>query len=246
MLAEEFWLRKEEVFMSLSGKIIVIEGTDGSGKQTQSAKLKERLIKECYNVYSTSFPNYNSDSSAAVKMYLNGEIRSSASDISAKAASIFYATDRYITFKKEIEPVYEKQESVIVFDRWSSSNIVHQGAKLVAEIDDEKEREEKLQEFIKWLDCLEHEDFNVPRADTVIYLNVPLDYTIALREKRANKITGGEKQDIHESDNDHLRNASQAGLLAAKLLGWKVIECVKDGKMRSIEDIASELWAAIN
>ena len=232
--------------MSLHGKIIVIEGTDGSGKQTQAANLKERLLEKGYDVYSTSFPNYESDSSAAVKMYLNGEIRSNANDISAKAASIFYATDRYITYKKEIESVYEKQDSVIVFDRWSSSNIVHQGAKLVASIADENERKEKLKEFIQWLDTLEHEDFGVPRADTVIYLNVPLDYTISLRAKRANKITGGEKQDIHESDNDHLRNASEAGMLAAKMLGWKVVECVKDGQMRSIEDIAQEVWGVIN
>lgn len=232
--------------MSLHGKIIVIEGTDGSGKQTQAARLKERLIQQGYNVYSTSFPNYESDSSAAVKMYLNGQIRSNAQDISAKAASIFYAVDRYITYKKEIEPVHEKKDSVIVFDRWSSSNIVHQGAKLVDGVTSENERKAKLKEFVKWLDTLEHEDFGVPRADTVIYLNVPLDYTTALREKRANKITGGEKQDIHESDNNHLRNASEAGMLAAKMLGWKVIECVQDGQMRSIEDIAEEVWEEIN
>ena len=231
--------------MQLNGKIIVIEGTDGSGKQTQAAKLKERLQNEGYNVYTTSFPNYDSDSSAAVKMYLNGQIRSNANDVSAKAASIFYATDRYITYKKEIEEVYTKKESVIVFDRWVASNIIHQGQKLIAGIEDENLRKEKLSEFIEWLDVLEHEDFEVPRADTVIYLNVPLEYTIALREKRANKITGGEKQDIHESDNIHLKNASETGLLAAKLLGWKVIQCVEDGKMRSIEDIAEEIWKNI-
>ena len=232
--------------MYLNGKIIVIEGTDGSGKQTQAAELRNRLLKEGYSVYSTSFPNYGSDSSAAVRMYLNGEISSTANDISAKAASIFYATDRYITYKKEIEPIYAKKDSVIVFDRWVASNIIHQGTKLIAGIQDESEKKAKLSEFIKWLDSLEQEDFGLPRADKVIYLNVPLDYTIALREKRANKITGGEKQDIHESDNDHLRNASEAGMLAAKLLGWSVIECVRDGEMRSIEDIAEEIWKTIN
>lgn len=232
--------------MILGGKIIVIEGTDGSGKQTQAAKLRERLENEGYDVYTNSFPNYDSDSSAAVKMYLNGQIKPNATDVSAKAASIFYATDRYITYKKEIEEIYEKQGSVIVFDRWVASNIIHQGAKLIADVSDEEVREEKLQEFICWLDNLEHEDFGVPRADTVIYLYVPLEYTIALREKRANKITGGKKQDIHESDNSHLKNASEAGMLAAKMLGWQVIECVKDGKMRSIEDISEEIWKKIN
>lgn len=231
--------------MSLNGKIIVIEGTDGSGKQTQTAKLKERLEKEGYIVYTTSFPNYESASSGPVKMYLNGEIKPNAKEISAKAASSFYAVDRYITYKKEVEPVYLKQDAVILFDRWSSSNIVHQGAKAISELSTEKERNEALEALIKWLDNLEHVDLSIPRADIVIYLNVPLDYTINLRKNRANKSTGGEKQDIHEADNSHLKDASESGLMAAKLLNWKVVECVKDGVLRSIEDIAEEIWQKV-
>ena len=96
--------------MNLNGKIIVIEGTDGSGKQTQTAKLKERLTKEGYEVYTNSFPNYDSDSSAAVKMYLNGEIRPNATEVSAEAASMFYAIDRYITYKREIEQVCDAND----------------------------------------------------------------------------------------------------------------------------------------
>jgi len=232
--------------MSLQGKIIVIEGTDGSGKQTQTERLKERLEKEGYKVYTTSFPNYQSDSSAAVRMYLNGQIKPNATDVSAKAASIFYAVDRYITYKKEIEPVYEDGKYVIVLDRYVASNIIHQGAKLIAAIPDEEQRKQELSGFIKWLDGIEQEDFGIPRADIVIYLKVPLDYTTALRAKRANKITGGEKQDIHESDNSHLKNASESGELAAELLNWEVIDCVKDSEMRTIEDIAEEIWERIN
>lgn len=231
--------------MVLNGKIIVIEGTDGSGKQTQTARLKQRLEREGNTVYTTSFPNYKSDSSAAVRMYLNAEICNDASGVSAKAASIFYATDRYITYMKEIKDIYTRSEEVIVFDRWSSSNIIHQGGKLICDTQDPSKREQKLEQFITWLDNLEHEDFGVPRADVTIYLYVPLEYTIKLRENRANKITGGEKQDIHEADNNHLKNASDAGLTAARLLGWEVIECVKDGSMRSIEDIAEEIWQRI-
>ena len=125
--------------MSLKGKIIVIEGTDGSGKQTQAEKLREKLIKEGYDVYASSFPNYASDSSAAVRMYLKGEIKEKAEDISAKAASIFYAVDRYITYKKEMETVYTSGEQVIVLDRYVASNVIHQGAKLI-----KKEGEEGL------------------------------------------------------------------------------------------------------
>ena len=232
--------------MILNGKIIVIEGTDGSGKQTQTEKLKERLEKNGYEVYSLSFPNYSSDSSAAVKMYLNGEIREKSTDVSAKAASIFYAVDRYITFKKEIEKVYLEGKKVIVFDRWVASNIIHQGSKLIANMQDEDKKKEELTHFITWLDNMEHGDLEVPKADVTIYLNVPTEYTTKLRNNRANKITGREKQDIHESDEKHLIDANMTGILASKILNWNVIECVKDGKMRSIEDISEEIWQTVN
>lgn len=232
--------------MSLKGKIIVIEGTDGSGKQTQAKLLREKLEQEGYTVYSTSFPNYPSDSSAAVRMYLGGQIKEKPKDVSAKAASAFYAVDRYITYKKEIEPIYKQGDSVIVFDRWVESNIIHQGAKLIAEIQDERERVKKLEEFIMWLHGLEYLDFEVPKPDVTIYLNVPVDYTIELRKNRANKITGGEKQDIHESDAGHLIDASMSGMIASKTLNWEVVECVKDGEMRTIEDISQEVWQRVN
>ena len=225
----------------MAGKIIVIEGTDGSGKQTQAAKLRGKLIEAGYTVYSSSFPNYESDSSAAVRMYLKGEIKEKAEDISAKAASIFYAVDRYITYKKEMEAIHNSHEQVIVLDRYVASNVIHQGAKLI-----KADGEVGLEEFITWLNNLEHGDFEIPKADITVYLNVPVDYTIKLRENRANKITGGEKQDIHEASESHLRDASKAGLTAAKLLGWNVIECVKDDTMRTIDDIAEEIWQVIS
>jgi len=223
--------------MCLKGKIIVIEGTDGSGKQTQVGKLTERLIKEGYKVYTNSFPNYKSDSSAAVRMYLKGEIKPKAEDVSAKAASIFYAVDRYITYKKEMEEVYRSGEYVIVLDRYVASNIIHQGAKLIS-----TGKEKDLAEFIQWLDNLEHGDFEIPRADITIYLNVPVEYTMKLREKRANKITGEKEQDIHEASESHLNDASKAGLTATDKLGWKTIECIKGGNIRAIDDIADEIW----
>ncbi len=228
--------------MELNGKIIVIDGTDGSGKQTQVAKLKERLLKEGIKVYSNSFPNYASDSSAAVKMYLAGEIAADANDVSPKAASTFYAVDRYITYKREMEKIYLDKEHVILLDRYVSANIIHQGAKLMKS---EGTSEQELRDFILWLSKFEHEDLGIPEPDIMIYLNVPVDYTIKLRENRANKITGKEKQDIHEANESHLRSASKSGLMAASILGWNVIECVKDGAMRTIEDISEEIWQII-
>lgn len=229
--------------MKLRGKIIAIEGTDGSGKQTQTESLIKRLEDEGYNVYSISFPNYSSASSAPVKMYLNGEMGSAPGDVSAKAASILFAVDRYVTYKKEFEKLYNDKDTVFVFDRYTASNIIHQGAKLMTETGVDTK---SLQEFILWVDSLEHQELQIPKADITIYLNVPLEYTKALRENRANKIDSGTKQDIHESNDAYLENCAVTGMSAAKILAWPVVECVKDGAMRSIESISEEVWNIIS
>lgn len=223
-------------------KIIVIEGTDGSGKATQTKLLMERLKKEGYKVFTTSFPRYESDSSSLVKMYLNGRITENANGVSAKAASVFYAADRYITYKKEMEEKYNSGEYAMLFDRYSGSNIIHQGAKIVASCQSDAQAKEELQQFIMWLYDFEHKDLEIPAPDLVIYLNVPVEYTEKLREGRKNKSNGEDKQDVHESDRNHLRNASMAGLMAADMLDWRVVQCVKDNKMRSIEDISEEVF----
>lgn len=229
--------------MKLHGKIIAIEGTDGSGKQTQTEKLIERLKSEGYNVYSISFPNYSSDSSAPVKMYLNGEMGKAPGDVSAKAASILFAVDRYVTYKKEFEKLYNEKEAVFVFDRYTASNIIHQGAKLMTEMGVDTE---KLRKFILWVDSLEHEELQIPKADITIYLNVPLEYTKTLRKNRANKINSSEKQDIHESNDMYLENCAVTGMSAAALLNWPVVECVESGVMRSVEDISEEIWHIVS
>jgi len=232
--------------MSVKGKIIVIEGTDGTGKATQTQALKDHLTKDGEDIYTMSFPNYDSNSSAAVKMYLGGEITTDSNDIHAKPASMFYAIDRYISYKKYIEPVYKEGNKVIIFDRYTSSNIVHQGSKELAKFEEGSlEGEDALKNIIKWIENAEYVDLGIPRPDITIYLNVPIEYTIKLREGRLNKITGEGKQDILESDTAHLINASKSGLMAAKILGWHVIECIKDNKMRTVEDIHSEIYEAV-
>lgn len=229
----------------LNGKIIVIEGTGDSGKQTQTKALKERLQKEGYNVFQMAFPNYSSQSSALVKMYLGGQIGKSPSDVSAEAASMTFALDRYITYKREIEKVYKEGKCVFLFDRYTPSNIIHQGCKVIDDSLDELENEEVLTKFILWLYNLEHRDLKIPKANKTIYLNVPVEYTIELRKDRSNKIVCEDAQDIHEADVDYLRKASKTGLMAAKQLDWTIIECVKDNKMRSIEDIAEEIYKKV-
>ncbi len=224
--------------------IIVFDGPDGCGKQTQTEEFRKRLDSEGAKLYTTSFPNYKSDSSAAVRMYLAGEIAEKANDVGAKAASAFYAIDRYITFKREMEAFYNNPDYTIVLDRYVSANIVHQTAKVIAANTNPETLEQEIIEFIKWLDNLEHNDFGIPRPDITFYLQLPTEYSLKLMEKRVNKITQDMKKDIHEADKEHLKNASIAGNMAAKLLGWEVIKCLdENGNMRSVEDIHEEVYS---
>lgn len=229
-------------------KIVVIDGTDGSGKQTQTEMLVNRLNKEGKKIYKTSFPNYESLSSGPVKMYLNGDITENPNEISAKIASQFFAIDRYITYKKEMKNYIENPDYKIVLDRYSSSNIIHQGSKILIENDGKSKEiiEAKLKEFITWLDNEEHEFYGIPRANITFYLHVPYEYSLKLMNERKNKITGESKKDIHEANNQHLINAEKAGMMAAKILNWQIIECIKDGEMRTIDDIHQEIYFKYN
>lgn len=222
-------------------KIFVIEGTDGSGKQTQTEKLFNRLVNENISTFKTSFPNYDDLSSGPVKEYLNGNISKNTNDISAKAASTFYAVDRYISFKKNIEKYYNDDKTIILFDRYVSSNLLHQGGKVLGKTGSY----DKLNEFADWNYNLEHHDLQLPMPTVIFFLYVPVEFTINLMNSRVNKITHETKKDIHETDINHLTNASNSGYHLAKKLGWNIIECVKDGKLRSINDIHNEIYNVV-
>ena len=215
------------------GKLFVIDGTDASGKQTQLGKLKERLEKEGIEYKSVSFPNYDSESSSLVKIYLNGELAEDPKEISPYIASTFYAADRYITFKKEYEEYY-KNGGIILADRYTTSNMVHQAGK----IKDDKEREK----FLNWLWDFEFNLYGLPVPTEVFFLNMPTEYAIKLMENRKNKITKEEKKDIHERSPEHLKDAYEEACKLSKKYNWKEIKCVKDGKIRSIEDIHEEIY----
>ena len=223
-------------------KIFVIEGTDGSGKQTQTQKLYERLIHDGKKVLKTSFPNYDNQSSGPVKEYLSGNISQNPHDISPKAASLFYAVDRYISYKENIEKYYNDNETIILFDRYVSSNLLHQGGKILQQTNDYTE----LDKFITWLHEREFKDLSLPEPSLVFFLHIPVEYTMKLMKERKNKFTQNDKKDIHEIDENHVYNAINSGLYVAKQLGWCIIECVKDGKLRSIEDINDEIYNHIN
>lgn len=215
------------------GKLFVIDGTDASGKQTQLSKLKERLDKEGIEYKSVSFPNYDSESSSLVKIYLNGELSEDPKEISPYIASTFYAADRYITFKKEYEEYY-KNGGIILADRYTTSNMVHQAGK----IKDDKEREK----FLNWLWDFEFNLYGLPVPTEIFFLNMPTEYAIKLMENRKNKITKEEKKDIHERSPEHLKDAYEEACKLSKKYNWKEIKCVKDGKIRSIEDIHEEIY----
>ena len=215
------------------GKLFVIDGTDGSGKQTQLQKLRERFDKEKIEYRTVSFPNYNSPSSSLVKMYLNGDFGTDAQAISPYIASTFYAVDRYATFKTGYQEYYNNG-GIILADRYTTANMVHQAGK----IKDDKEREK----FLDWLWDFEFNLYGLPIPTQVFFLNMPTEYAQKLMENRANKITNEEKKDIHERSKSHLQDAYNEACKLVKKYNWYEIRCVKEGKIRTIEDIHEEIF----
>lgn len=218
------------------GKLFVIDGTDGSGKQTQSEKLKERLKQEGIDFKEVSFPNYESPSSSLVKMYLGGEFGTDPKKISPYISSTFYAADRYATFQKEYKEYYDNG-GIIISDRYTTSNMVHQAGK----IEDDEEREK----FLNWLWDFEFNLYGLPVPTKVIFLNMPTEYAIELMKQRENKITHQEQKDIHERNKEHLTDAYNEALKLVKKYNWDEVKCIKDGKIRTIEDIHEEVYKII-
>ena len=212
------------------GKLIVIEGTDGSGKSTQFQLLTQRLENENHTFQRLVFPQYSEPSSALIRMYLGGEFGTHPSDVNAYAASAFYAVDRYASFKKVWGEWYDKG-GLIVSDRYTTSNAVHQAS---------KEPAEKQPEFLKWLYDFEYDKLGLPAPDLVIYLDVPTDFTEVMMRRREQETNT--HADIHEQDMQYLATCRRTGKAAAEYYGWTMISCVQEGKMRSIEDIHEEIY----
>ena len=212
------------------GKLIVIEGTDGSGKSTQFRLLTSRLEAENRSFQKLVFPQYSEPSSALIRMYLGGEFGTKPSDVNAYAASAFYAVDRYASYKKVWGQWYE-EGGLIVSDRYTTSNAVHQAS---------KEPEDRQGDFLKWLYDFEYSKLGLPQPDLILYLDVPTDFTEAMMRRR--EADTNTHADIHEQDLAYLATCRRTGRAAAEFYGWTVIRCVKDGKMRSIEDIHEEIY----
>lgn len=215
------------------GRMIVIEGLDGSGKATQAELAKKWLEEKGYGVYSLDLPYYNDPSSTLVKMYLGGEFGDKPSDVNAYAASTFYAVDRYASFKKHWQKEYES-DKITVANRYTTSNASHQMTKL-----DKSEWDN----YLSWLFEFEYGKMGIPEPDCVIYLDMPVDISQKLLMKRYKG--DAQKKDVHEKDVEYLASCHEAALYAAKKLGWEIITCGEKGEPFSVEDISARVCSTV-
>ncbi len=218
------------------GKLFVIDGTDGSGKQTQFEELQKHLKQDQIPFKTVSFPNYDSPSSSLVKMYLSGEFGEDPKAISPYIASNFYAADRYATYKKEFEQYYQNG-GIILADRYTTANMVHQAGKIT----DEAEREK----FINWLFDLEFNLYGIPKPTQVFFLNMPTQKAQELIQNRENKFSHTTIKDIHERNPQHLEESYQAACSVSKKYGWYEIQCVENGTLKTIDKIQEEIYKEV-
>lgn len=217
------------------GKLITIEAGDGSGKATQTKALYDRLLAEGYQVLKVEYPDYQSESSALVRMYLGGEFGQQAENVSAYGASAFFAVDRYASYLLKWRQAYESGW-IILADRYTTSNMVHQAVKLK----DSAEREE----FLTWLWDFEFGRLQLPVPDRVIYLDMPPEISDRLINSRAAKDSSRQK-DIHEKDTSYLHHCHRAYNEVAEKYGWVKISCAQQGDLRTVQDIHEDVYQAV-
>ena len=209
-------------------KLIVIEGSDGSGKATQTTRLFGRLQNLGIKVLRVSFPNYESESSALVKMYLRGDFGATAEEVNPYAAATFYAVDRFANFQGWKD--FYASNGVIVADRYVGSNMAHQSAKI--------RRKAEREKFLNWLDDLEFKKFQLPRPDLTIFLDMPPEIAAMLRKVRG-------REDIHESDAAYMLKSYKTYKEIAAKFGWKRIDCANENFAKSAIDIHEEVFRMV-
>lgn len=217
------------------GRLIVLDGTDGSGKKTQTDLLLARLDKEGIEKEYADFPRYGKRSAVMVEDYLNGEF-GKANEVNPYAASLFYAIDRFAAGKDLLSSIDEGK--IVVANRYVSSNMGHQGGK----IQDEAERIK----YFDWVENMEYNQLGIPRPDATILLYVPAKIAQGLvGKKEAREYLKGKTYDIHEEDLNHLENAEKTYLEAAEKFGFKIISCVENGELLSREKIHEKVWEVV-
>lgn len=217
----------------MSGRLIVFEGTDGSGKATQSRLLCEHLKRENIPYKNINFPRYGQPSAAMVQEYLDGRLGRHPGDVNAYAASLFYAMDRYASYKQDWGPFYEAG-GLVIADRYTTSNAVHQASKL-------PEGERKA--FLDWLFDTEYRLLELPKPDLVIYLDMPTEITEKMMRRR--EAATGTHADIHEQDEAYLKSCRDAAREIVRDCGWTVIRCARDDAPRTVEDIHDEVYRTV-
>lgn len=213
------------------GKIIVIEGTDGSGKNTQMKLLSKKFEEKNLKFKAISFPCYDKPSSNLIKMYLDGDFGTDAMDVSPYIASTFFAVDRYAAYKTDFGEFYNNG-GIIISDRYVSSNMLHQSSK----INDEKEKKR----FLDWLFDLEYNIYKIPKPDKVIFLNMPIEYSSKLLKNRDNRFDY-KKEDIHEKNSEYMRKSYETACELAQIYNWEEIKCISGGKIRDVNEISKEI-----
>ena len=217
----------------MKGKLIVIEGLDGSGKATQAALLAEALKARGCRVMQVSYPNYQSEAAGPVKMYLRGEFGQHPDDVNAYAASSLYAVDRFADYKKNWQQFYE-QGGIVIADRYTTSNAVHQTGKLPPEQRDA---------FLDWLFHFEYDLLGLPEPTRVLYLDMPTEATEQMMRLR--EATTHTTADIHERDEDYLRRCRENAAYVVERCGWTRIDCAREGAPRLIDDIHNEVMERV-
>lgn len=215
------------------GKLIVVEGLDGCGKTTQVNLLPQKLKEMGIDSKLISFPDYDDPSSTLVRMYLSGEFGDKPDSVNAYAASLFYAVDRYASFKRHWSDYYQNG-GVVVSGRYVESNAYHQMSKLP---------ETEWDKYLDWLYETEYTKTAIPKPDAVIFLDMPLEVSAKMVESR---YSGDEsKKDIHEKDLSYLIACRKAARFAADKCGWTVINCAEGDKPRTIEDISADITEVV-
>jgi dTMP kinase len=212
------------------GKLIVFEGIDGSGKSTQFRLMCSRFENEGVRFARLTFPQYQEPSSALIKMYLNGEFGDNPEDVNPYAASTFFAVDRYASYMKTWRDSYHSG-SIILTDRYTTSNALHQGSKLPERV---------RNDFFRWLYNFEFGLMELPKPDIVIYMDIPVEKAVE-RIKERQAVTGA-AADIHERDIDYLTECGRCGTQAADYYGWRKVSCFKDRTAKSEEEIHDEIY----
>ncbi len=211
-------------------RFIVLEGTDGSGKATQTSLLCARLDALSLPYRRLAFPRYEEPSSMLLRMYLRGDFGPSPDDVNPYAASVFFSVDRYASFKCDWQAAYEAGE-IIVADRYTTSNAIHQASKLDGDARDS---------YLDWLFDFEYRLMGLPAPDRVVFLDMPAESSFDLIRARQ-----GETGDIHEKDHAYLARCRENALDVCARYGWSRVSCVRDGMLRTPEDIASSVWAEV-